>query len=93
MLNNPHPHRERRSTIQVVLLILLGFALGCAVSCSPQKGGCYGTKGMSGYGILEQQESKQGISVIYRDKRGEWALDYLCKMEYDSLVNHLASLK
>jgi hypothetical protein len=46
------PHRSRRTNIHVaiILIILTALLMAANMSCTPQRGGCYGTRGMSGYG-------------------------------------------
>lgn len=94
MKSQPYsPHRERRSMIHFVIgfgfIALMALAL---FGCKPQHG-CWGTRGKVGYGILEKKESKDGISVVYKDNKGTWALDYLSKPEYDSLQLCLSRLR
>lgn len=58
-LKNPFkpltPHGERRLFVHFVLIILAGIIMFCA-SCRPQRG-CYGTKGMSGYGWIKCKQT------------------------------------
>jgi hypothetical protein len=44
------PHQNRVTSIKTILLVLIGImVLIWLYSCSPQRSGCYGTRGMSGY--------------------------------------------
>lgn len=78
------PHGERRLRVHFYILVLLAVIAFCATHCTP-KHGCYGTRGMSGYGIIERQISKDGISVVYEYNKDTFSLDYLTRNQYDSL--------
>ena len=69
-LKNPFnplpPHGERRLIVHFLILLLAIIIAYCATACSPQKG-CYGTRGMSGYGWFKCKETKK---VCILDKEG-----------------------
>ena len=52
------PHRTRRTNIHIWILCLIGFVIFLACSCSSPRHGCYGTRGMSGYGLNQQTSDK-----------------------------------
>ena len=82
------PHKTRQSIIKLVILTTtLAIVMVHCSSCSP-KYGCPSHTGVnykSGYGIIKKKVSKDGISVVFKDNIGTWALDYLMPREYDSL--------
>lgn len=88
ILPRQEAHSRRVAGIYIVIACFLGLMALLACSCSP-KHGCYGTKGMSGYGIIEKKTSKDGISVTYLQSNDTLALDYLTNLEYDSLCTIL----
>lgn len=95
MKSQPYsPHRERRSIINFLIgfgfIALLAMAL---FGCSP-KYGCPAIhkNNLKGYGIIKKSKCKEGISVVYKDNKAIWALDYLSKPEYDSLQLCLSRL-
>jgi hypothetical protein len=49
MKTNLNAHRDRRFNIYFVLVCMVIAIIVLACSCSPQRSGCYGTRGMSGY--------------------------------------------
>lgn len=60
MKYNPNAHKERRSTVHglfwfIGLIMILIYAYGC----SPQRGGCHATRGMSGYGWIKCKETNK----------------------------------
>src|SRR3954465_10553308 len=61
-LKNPFkpltPHGERRLSVHFIIIILVAIIAYCASGCRPQKG-CYGTRGMSGYGWIKCQQTKK----------------------------------
>jgi len=60
------PHYYRRSAIHSVLLFLISIIVASFIfSCRPSKG-CYGTRGMSGYGWIKCRETKK-VSVLDKD--------------------------
>jgi hypothetical protein len=63
----PTPHQLRKQSVHGLFMILIGFiALIMAfTSCSP-KHGCYGTRGMSGYGWLKNIETGR-VSILAPD--------------------------
>jgi hypothetical protein len=68
------PHYYRRSAIHSVLLFLISIIIAVVLfSCSP-KHGCYGTKGMSGYGWMKCRETKK---VFILDKQGAIVCTYI----------------
>lgn len=76
-LKNPFkpltPHGERRLTVHFWILLLLAAIAFCATSCTP-KHGCYGTRGMSGYGWIKCRETKK---VCILDKDGAIICTYI----------------
>lgn len=69
------PHAYRRSAIHSVIIFLIAIILFIATSCRPSKG-CYGTKGMSGYGWIKCIETKK---VFILDKDGAIVCTYIDK--------------
>jgi len=77
------PHYYRKQTIKTWLLALLILMAIIAASCRPQKG-CYGTRGMSGYGWLKNRETKKvfildsncGIICTFTDPKDMFHLKY-----------------
>jgi hypothetical protein len=55
----PHDYRRDSVTFCIGLptLILIIAFIVLAFSCRPQRGGCYGTRGMSGYGWIKCLET------------------------------------
>ena len=65
------PHRDRRTNIHICLLCLIGFIiLLFAFSCSSPRRGCYGTRGMSGYGLNQQTGTK--VRKLIDTYGGSW---------------------
>jgi len=61
------PHYYRRSAIHSVLLFLISIIIAVILfSCTP-KHGCYGTRGMSGYGYIKNKKTNK---VFILDKEG-----------------------
>jgi hypothetical protein len=77
------PHYYRRQSIHAVLLCLIVIIALLAARCRPQKG-CYGTRGMSGYGWLKNTETKKvfildsnwGIICTFTDPKDMFHLKY-----------------
>jgi len=56
------PHRAHRTNIHGLFLILFALmALIYAYGCSPQRSGCYGTRGMSGYSSVNHLKTESKI--------------------------------
>lgn len=67
------PHELRRQNIHSIFLIIVGIMLLVyAFGCSP-KHGCYGTKGLSGYGWLKNKNTNK---VFILDKEGAIVFTY-----------------
>lgn len=66
-IKDTKPHQDRQAAIKTLILAILGFmALTYIWGCSPQRGGCHATKGMSGYGWIKCKESGK-VSVLAPD--------------------------
>lgn len=52
------PHSYRRMGIHAWFLAILALMAIIAASCRPQKG-CYGTRGMSGYGWIKNRNTNK----------------------------------
>ena len=52
------PHNYRRQTIHIWLVCFILLIAILAASCRPQRG-CYGTRGMSGYGWIKNRNTKE----------------------------------
>ena len=69
-----NPHKQRRTNVHGMFLIIgLIMLLIYAYGCSPQKSGCYGTRGMSGYGYcptLDQLRKSHTIPYLYCPNTG-----------------------
>lgn len=57
MNTNPTPHEYRKSAVNFwiglpALILIIAFIV-MAFSCRPQRSGCYGTRGMRGYGWIK----------------------------------------
>jgi hypothetical protein len=61
------PHEKRRTIVKLTILIPIAFMIWVWLSgCSPQRSGCYGTRGMSGYGWIKCKQSGK-ICVLRPD--------------------------
>jgi len=85
MKKNPSPHRQHRTNVHGLFLILgLIMLLIYAYGCSPQKNGCNATRGMSGYGYcpsIKEIKASKNIPWLYCHQTGlVCVLDMQCKI-------------